>query len=170
VRYLVDGYNLMHAAGLAVPEHSGPKALESARKRFLDWMADLPAIRKATAPPNIRIIFDAQNSHKDYGTSSYRGFAVTFSFQETADDYNETLVSRESQPEKLHVVSNDHRLKIAARKAKCQPMTCEAFIDWLMSAPTTPTLSKNPNLIAAEKPTPSANDTEEFLDVFSKPK
>ena len=170
MRYLVDGYNLMHAAGLAVPEHSGPKALESARKRFLDWMADLPAIRKATAPPNIRIIFDAQNSHKDFGTTTYRGLVTTFSFGETADDTIETLVSREPQPEKLHVVSNDHRLKIAARKAKCLPMTCEAFIDWLMTAPTTPTLSKNPNLIAAEKPTPTSNDTEEFLDVFSKPK
>ena len=168
--FLIDGYNLMHAAGMALPEHSGPKAMEAARKRFLDWIADSPGFRKAIDPPRIRVLFDAQNSHKDYGTHTYRGLVTTFSYGETADDTIETLVTRESQPEKLHVVSNDHRLKIAARKAKCLPMTCEVFIDWLMTPPTTPTLSKNPNLIAAEKPTPSANDMAEFLDVFSKPK
>jgi len=170
VRFLIDGYNLMHAAGMAVPDHSGSKAMESARKRFLDWMADSPAIRKATTPPRIRIIFDAQNSHKDHGTHSYRGLATTFSFGETADDRIETIVSREPQPEKLQVVSNDHRLKLAARKAKCVPMSCEAFIDWLLATPTSPTLSKNPNAVAMEKPNPSRADTDEFLDVFSKPK
>jgi len=170
VRFLIDGYNLMHAAGLAVPEHSGPKAMEAARKRFLDWMADSPGIRKATETPAIRILFDAQNSHKDHGTKTYRNLIVTFSFKATADDYIEVLVAREPQPEKLYVVSNDHRLERAAKKAKCQPLSCEAFLDWLMVAPPSLTLSKNKNVVAMEKPIPSPNDMDEFLDVFSKPK
>jgi predicted RNA-binding protein with PIN domain len=170
MRFLIDGYNLMHAAGLAVPAHTGPKALEAARKRFLDWIADQPGVRKATEPPAIRILFDAQNSHKDHGTKTYRGIVVTFSFKATADDYIETIVAREPHPEQLHVVSNDHRLERAAKRAKCLPMSCEAFLDWLMEAPPTPTLSKNPNAVAMEKPVPSANDMDEFLDVFSKPK
>jgi len=170
VRFLIDGYNLMHAAGLALPEHSGPKSMESARKRFLDWMADSPGIRKAIERPAIRILFDAQNAHKDHGTKTYRSMIVTFSFRATADDYIETIVTREPEPEMLHVVSNDHRLERAARKAKCRPMSCEAFIDWLAETPASPTLSKDPNAVAMEKPIPSANDMAEFLDVFSKPK
>jgi predicted RNA-binding protein with PIN domain len=170
VRFLIDGYNLMHAAGLAVPEHSGPKSMEAARKRFLDWMADSPGIRKAIEPPAIRILFDAQNSHKDHGTKTYRSLVVTFSFKATADDYIELLVAREPQPEKLHVVSNDHRLERAAKRAKCLPMSCETFLDWLAEVPRSPTLSNNPNAVAMEKPIPSASDMDEFLDVFSKPK
>jgi uncharacterized protein len=170
VRFLIDGYNLMHAAGLAVAEHTGPKAMEAARKRFLDWIADSPALRKATEPHAIRILFDAQNAHKDYGTKTYRGLVTTFTFQATADDYIEDIVSREPHPEQLNVVSNDHRLERAAKRAKCLAMSCEAFLDWLAEPPASPTLSRNPNAVAMEKPVPSAEELAEFLDVFSKPK
>ena len=47
--FLIDGYNLLHAAGLAGP------SLRSARRRLLDWLADAVRGREDT----LQVVFDA---------------------------------------------------------------------------------------------------------------
>jgi hypothetical protein len=133
VTTLIDGYNLMHAVGSAPPPNSTPTALANARKRLLDWLADRPPVK--ADPAAVRVVFDAQNSKKDYGTSSHRGILVTFSFRQTADDLIEALISVSRHPHQLRVVSNDGRLRDFARRKKCQHLTCGQFVDWLMAPP-----------------------------------
>ena len=57
VTYLVDGYNLLYAIGLA-NRNLPAKGLERARSRLLDWLADRMKGRDAL----VRVVFDAQNS------------------------------------------------------------------------------------------------------------
>lgn len=130
--FLIDGYNLMHAVGSAPPPNSTPAAFAAARKRFLDWLADSKPVK--ADPTAVRVVFDAQNSKRDLGTTTHRGLTVTFSFRQTADDLIEALVSIHPQPQRLRVVSNDGRLRDFARRKKCQPVTCGQFVDWLMSS------------------------------------
>ena len=41
--FLIDGYNLMHAVG-SVPTGIHAKQFDAARSRFLDWLAESPAL------------------------------------------------------------------------------------------------------------------------------
>jgi hypothetical protein len=136
VSFLIDGYNLMHAVGSA-PAAGTAAGFDAARRRFLDWLADSPPIK--ADPSAVRVVFDAQNSTRDFGTSTHRGLTVTFSFRQTADDLIEALVSVHPNPQEVRVVSNDGRLRDFARRHKSKPMTCGEFVDWLLTpVPTTP--------------------------------
>ncbi len=135
MRYLIDGYNLLYAAGYAPPPGSARAAFDSARRRFLDWLADSPAVRPA--PAALRVVFDAQNSTRDFGSTAHRGLTVMFSFRQTADDLIEAILSVETHPTRLTVVSDDGRLKEFARRRRCPHLGCKDFIDWLATPPPT---------------------------------
>lgn len=154
--FLIDGYNLMHAVGLAPPPNGSPAALTAARKKFLDWLANSPPVK--ADPSTLRVVFDAQNSKRDYGTSTHRGITVTFSFRQTADDLIEALVSVHRHPQQLQIVSNDSRLRDFARHKKCQHLTCGAFVDWLMS----PVKEHKPG----ERPNPDDKPKTDWPDEF----
>jgi hypothetical protein len=130
VTFIIDGYNLMHAVGSAPPPKATPAAFDAARKRFLDWLADSPPIK--ADPSAVRVVFDAQNSKRDFGSTSHRGLTVTFSFRQTADDLIEALINVHPNPQSLRVVSNDSRLRVFARRHKCKPTSCGEFVDWLL--------------------------------------
>lgn len=131
--FLIDGYNLMYAVGSPPPPNGTPAALAAARTRLLDWLADAPPVK--AAPSSIRVVFDAQNSKRDHGSSTHRGLLVSYSFRQTADDLIEALVSVHPHPERLKVVSNDGRLRDFARRNKCQHLSCTEFVDWLIATP-----------------------------------
>ena len=128
---LIDGYNLMHAVGMPPPPDGTPTALAAARRRFLDWIADGPPVK--AEPSAVRVVFDAQNSKRDFGSSAHRGMTVTFSFRQTADDLIEALVSVHPNPPSLRVVSNDGRLRDFARRKKCRHLNSTEFVDWLLT-------------------------------------
>src|SRR5262245_49061467 len=56
MRYLIDGYNLLYALGLA-RKNGGRAAWDRARRVLLDWLAD----QLGPAAPDVTVIFDAQN-------------------------------------------------------------------------------------------------------------
>jgi hypothetical protein len=153
VPFLLDGYNLMHAVG-AVPVGRG--GFDTARRRFLDWLAGCPAVRGQA----VRVVFDAQNSARDLGTSTHRGLLVTYSFRQTADDLIEALVSTEPNPQGLRVVSNDGRVREFARRHRCPVMTCGEFVDWLQRPETNPA---NPDREGGDEKEPSTPDELEML-------
>lgn len=128
--YLIDGYNLMYAAGLASRGMPAPQ-FDRARTRFLDWLADGLTGRDDTA----RVVFDAQQAPSPSLESLHRGVRVRFAFRRTADDLIEELVAVEQRPALLTVVSNDSRVREAGRRAECGLATCEEFIDWLITPP-----------------------------------
>lgn len=135
VSVLIDGYNLMHAVGFAPLPHSTRTAHDSARRRFLEWLTATPAVK--ADPSVIRVVFDAQNSKRDLGSSTHRGVTVTFSFGQTADDLIEALISVHPLPQQLRVVSNDSRLRDFARRKRCHHLSCEEFMDWSAAPPST---------------------------------
>ncbi len=160
--FLIDGYNLMYAAGLA--SRGMPAAqFDRARERFLDWLADGAKGRDAT----LRVVFDAQQAPSPSLESVHRGVRVRFAFRRTADDLIEELVATWPKPAALTVVSNDSQVREAGRRAECLLASCEEFIDWLITPPASATASDAPE---TDKPEPTPTDVSELLDVFSKPK
>jgi uncharacterized protein len=159
VTYLVDGYNWMFAAGLA--SKALPAARwEKARTKFLDWLA--PAASRA----ELRVVFDAQNAPARSSEEVVNGVRVLFAYRQTADDRIEELLAREARPERLTVVSNDARVREAARRAGSAFLSCEAFTDWLISAAPPPRAAKP---ATDEKPTASASEPD-LLAAFTAPK
>ena len=63
--FLIDGYNLMHAVGLASRAMPAAK-FERGRTRLLDWLADGVKDRAG-----VRVVFDAQQAPaRSAGSSS----------------------------------------------------------------------------------------------------
>jgi predicted RNA-binding protein with PIN domain len=166
--FLIDGYNLLHAAGFAGAGKAS--RFKHTRNRFLNWIADAGPVKAGTAC--VRIIFDAQNGAGDPREQPYRGLFVRFAFQQTADDLIETLLAAETTPASVAVVSNDSRLREAARRRGAASWTCEAFIDWLETGSPGPGVSAAPSPAIPEKPdgpTP-AEEAAALLAAFGLPK
>lgn len=163
VRFLIDGYNLMHAAGfLATRPKRG--RLDPVRRRFLDWLADAGRGRAAV----FRVVFDAAAAPAYSPEADHRGVRVRFAYRQTADDLIEELLSADGEPGGLTVVSNDGRLHEAARRRQVRAWSCERFVDWVVSAEPTPPPAAPP---APEKPdaVPAA-EADELLKAFERPK
>ena len=161
--YLIDGYNLMYAAGLASRGMPAPQ-FDRARVRFLDWLADGLKGREDTA----RVIFDAQQAPSPSLESLYRGVRVRFAFRRTADDLIEDLVAVEQRPKLLTVVSNDSQVREAGRRAECALATCEEFIDWLITPPRAAGAADSPDDKPAVADTP--DEQAALLAAFTAPK
>ena len=114
---LIDGYNLLHAAGIFPA--SGPPTLERARIALLDFLVErLPAkdVSRTT------IVFDAAQAPPGLPHEiAHRGLAVRFARRGgSADDLLEELIAAEPDPRNLLVVSSDHRVQRAARQRGAQ--------------------------------------------------
>jgi predicted RNA-binding protein with PIN domain len=171
VKFLIDGYNLMHAVGLAKRAMPAAK-FERARTKLLDWLADSMKDRA-----EVRVVFDAQQAPARSPESIHRGVRVRFAFSQTADDLIEELIVAEPKSAALTVVSNDSRVKEAARRGGCVTFSCEEFVDWLLSGEPgalcpRPTSQghKAPGSPSKEKPEPTSRDVDELLRIFSTPK
>ncbi len=165
--FLIDGYNLMHAVG-SVPTGVLARQFDAARGRFLDWLAESPALKPYFA--GIQIVFDAQHATRDWGTTTHRGLTVTFSFRQTADDLIETYLALDKNPQKIRVVSNDLRLQGAAKRVRAKAMACSEFVDWLADPSKPGDGPKAHPPVKPEKPESSAGDLAEYLRVFGSPK
>lgn len=155
--FLIDGYNLMHAAGV-VGRTPGP--LKSARRRLLDWLAD--AVRGRTA--TLRVLFDGQAAPADSGEEVHRGVQVRFAFRATADDVIEEELAQLLRGGAV-VVSDDSRLHEAARRRGCEWWGCARFVDWLIE----PKVEATTTASAEEKPVRVERE-DELLTAFSRPK
>ena len=160
--FLIDGYNLMHAVGYATKAMPAGE-LARGRTRLLDWIADARGDR----PDTVRVVFDAVEGRKS-NESTHRGLFVRYAYRQTADDAIEALVAAEKHPKKLAVVSNDNRIRDAARRKSCAVFGCEEFVDWLLKSALVPSVAVPPE---TDKPAATATDDEmtAWLDVFSQP-
>ena len=158
--FLIDGYNLLHALGMA-PKPGG-LSLERARLRMIEWLAGEIGAEKA----NVSIVFDSANP-RGGGEQSHRGLYMRFSQGQTADDLIEQLILDERVPAELTVVSNDHRLQQAARRSGCVSWKCEQYVDWLLSRKNRPPVESKES--ADDKPeTTSDAEMEEWLKKFGE--
>jgi predicted RNA-binding protein with PIN domain len=158
MRYLIDGYNLMHALGMAPA--AGGLSLERARFRFVDWLAVELGDRSAA----VTLVFDS-NRRSETGEQQHRGIAMIFADARTADDHIEEMIQAEQTPGTMTIVSNDNRLQAAAVRRRCISWTCGQFVDWLQKRATIQTDSSSP--AQDEKPAaPSRSEMAEWLERF----
>jgi uncharacterized protein len=161
--FLIDGYNLLHAVGWA-SKSMAQSALEPARRKLLDWLAETDAFQGGA---RFRVIFDAQRGPAHAPKQmSHRGIKVEFAWRSTADDMIEEYLAAADTPREVVVVSNDTRLHEAARLVRAQGWSSQKFLDWLNQKEEA---AQPPEAITApEKPTgpPTPAEAETLLAAF----
>ena len=122
---LIDGYNLLHAAGMARRRY-GPGDLARCRSELLNHLLiHLPdAQRERTT-----IVFDARAAPADLSRSTdLHGMRVVFADAGgDADTHLEELLAGHSAPRLVLMVSSDHRLQKAARRRRARFVDSEVF-------------------------------------------
>lgn len=128
MRFLIDGYNLLFALGLA-GQRSGPRSLERARAELLAWVHRA----HGAGVTDVTVVFDgAEAGSETHPVQIDRGLHVHFSVGQTADDLMEEMIRRTVDPRRLTVVSSDHRIQQAARRRNCAPWDAVEYIDWAL--------------------------------------
>jgi len=121
---LIDGYNLLHAAGLARDRY-GPGQFEKCRQRLVQEIAD-----RLSEPQRDRttVIFDAKEAPADVSAvQKIAGICVVYSVGSDADTMIEAMLESHSAPKQVLVVSSDHRLQKAASRRKAKSIDSEVF-------------------------------------------
>jgi predicted RNA-binding protein with PIN domain len=155
IRYLIDGYNLLHATG----HLSGPtNALGLRRARLVL----LEALRHHFGGEGggAVVVFDARGAPAGVPEeSTYHGARVLNALDREADDVIEDLIRRHATPAALTVVSDDHRVREAARRRRCRTMSCLDFFETLSrrAAPAPSSDSED------AKPEPTLSPEDEAL-------
>jgi predicted RNA-binding protein with PIN domain len=128
MRFLIDGYNLLHAMGL-LKSPAGPRSLEKARLGLLGLLAST----YEQDPSAVTVVFDAAEAPANVPDEyEHRGIRVRFAVhEEQADELIEKLIQHHSAPRQLTVVSDDHRIQQAARRRHCNPLGCGEYLDSL---------------------------------------
>jgi predicted RNA-binding protein with PIN domain len=122
---LIDGYNVLHTAGI-LEGGTGPGSLERARLALLNFLAESLTPREIA---HTTVVFDAKDA--PWGLPSkmeHRGLTVLFAAKyPDADCLLEELISRHSAPRRLTVVSSDHRIQRAARRRKAKALDSDVW-------------------------------------------
>jgi predicted RNA-binding protein with PIN domain len=127
MRYLIDGYNLLHAMGV-LARRTGPGGLEKARLRLLGLLSGTYGDQAR----EVTVVFDAARAPPDVpGETEYQGLQVHFARGQEADDWIEETIRRCSAPGSLTVVSDDHRIQRAARRRRCRALNCNDYLEEL---------------------------------------
>ena len=126
---VIDGYNLMHAAGLGRSEY-GPGELERNRQRLLSRVASTLDEQIAA---DALVVFDAHlavpRAADEDQPQPRTPLAVRFSRDgRDADAEIEMILDTHSSPRQILIVSSDHRLHKAAARRKAQCMDSEDFL------------------------------------------
>lgn len=161
---IIDGYNLLHAAGLARVRYATGD-LERQRNRLLGMLSE-----KLTAAEQMRttVVFDAQNGPID-GLREQRHHEMRVLYapaDSDADSVIEELIDHHSSPRQTVMVSGDHRLHKAARRRGAAPIDSEPFWETLQQRRDARTLSVD-SLQRAPAPQPvKSRETEAWLQEF----
>ena len=157
---IIDGYNLLYAAGI-VSSLDGRGSFAQDRQLLLDSICDIvpaPEIEKTV------VVFDASYAPPGLPrTVKHNGITVHFaSNYADADTMIEELISQHSSPRKLTVVSSDHRIQRAARRRKAIAVDSDR---WFAEQQRSRHLAPKP---VKQKPTGplSGAEVEKWLEEF----
>ena len=135
MRILIDGYNLMYAAGLMPPRGRllSPAQFRKLRTRLLDRIAE--GLPEVDAHQTV-VVFDASVKPPDDPALSreetHRGIRARYAQEaHSADDALEDLIHDHPTPRTLTVVSSDNRIRLAAKHRKCVVLRSDEFLDRL---------------------------------------
>lgn len=123
---LIDGYNLLHAAGYGSARFATGE-LQRARQRLIKKLFQLltPAEISQTA-----VVFDAKQPPPGLPSHWYiNGLRVMYAQPHgDADEMLEQLIHEHSAPRQLTVVSSDHRLHRAAKSRRAMVIKSDDFL------------------------------------------
>lgn len=122
---LIDGDNLIHAAGI-VSRRPGPGSLERARRALLNFLV------ASLTPDELAgtvVVFDSEAAPPGRPRQvEYEGLSVRYASEyEDADALLEELIRADSAPRRLTVVSSDHRVQRAARRRRSQAVDSDVW-------------------------------------------
>ncbi|MCE9603782.1 MAG: NYN domain-containing protein [Planctomycetia bacterium] len=124
---LIDGYNLMYAAGI-VGLGRGAGGLERSRAALIRFVGETldPAERGRTI-----VVFDAAGAPPGLPSSMFmHGVAVRFAKgYNDADELLEELIAADHTPRRLTVVSSDHRIQRAARRRRATAVDSDVWYE-----------------------------------------
>lgn len=122
---LIDGYNLLHAAGVFPPETTDG-SLADARHALVDFLS---SVLPAKELPKTTIVFDAQHAPPGLPRVVERG-GITLLFaprRQSADELLAELIDQHRTPKELTVVSSDHQVQRAARRRGARWVDSDAW-------------------------------------------
>jgi predicted RNA-binding protein with PIN domain len=155
--YLVDGYNLLFHLGL-FDRKVGAHALEHARGRLLDY------VKQVLGDEDVTVVFDsARRSWKVQAPEDYQGLHIQYTRRgQEADDVIEETIASCASPRSLVVISNDNRIRQAARRKGARSWSCDDFLDHKKPRPAPPAEAAEPD----RAPPPSRDEVQRWLDEF----
>lgn len=126
---LIDGYNLLHAAGLGRLDY-GPGDLQRCRERLLRLLVNhLSPAELARA----LVVFDAREPPPDRpARQTFQGLRVLFANPGgDADVAIQETLAEHAAPRRVTLVSSDHMLQQAARRHRADWIDSEDFLSGL---------------------------------------
>lgn len=163
---IIDGYNLMHAAGIAKTRYA-PGGLEACRARL---HRELSARLDADVLAAAVVVYDAFDSVSNLDRKQqHRGLSVLFAAQgRDADSLIERMLRQHSVPRRVIVVSSDHRLHKAAKRRRARCVDSEDF--WAeLEADVRPPVNHRGTQPQKLQPSPSAVDPDPAVDFMNQP-
>lgn len=123
---IIDGYNLMHAAGIAKQRYAAGE-MERCRKQL---QLKIASMLEAEALARTTLVYDAFASiSDDQRVFRKHGMKIVFApMGHDADSVIEELLQKHSAPRQIIVVSSDHRLHKAAKRRKARCVDSEVFM------------------------------------------
>jgi hypothetical protein len=146
MRFAIDGYNLLFALGKLTPR-SPRGAIGPARK----WL--MSQVRAHHAADDVTVVFDGKP-----GRATPEAGAV-YSGRLEADDLIEERIRQESAPGRLTIVSDDLRLREAARRKGCVVLRCLDYAERHLLSEPSPAPPPQPA-------GPPADDRQAYLEMF----
>jgi predicted RNA-binding protein with PIN domain len=161
MRYLIDGYNLAHAAGILTARLRAAHQLEQARATLLLRLRQ----GHGAAVAAVTVVFDSGGPRRPRAPAEqdHQGVRVIFAAA-SADDLIEELIDKDRGPHELTVVSDDRRLRAAAKRRGCVALGC---LDYLEQLAHPPAERAEPPPEPA-KPTAGLEDQEQWLAAFGE--
>lgn len=131
---LIDGYNVLHAAGFAQRSYNQGE-FEKRRLKLLRLISQQLSPRERL---RTTVVFDATDRSVMRSAPREReGLLVIFAGDDgDADATIERLIRQNSAPKRLCVVSSDHRLQKAARRRRAKFIDSDVFLQRLARRPT----------------------------------
>lgn len=127
---LIDGYNLLHGAGLARQTY-GPGDLERCRHRLLRLLVTYLTNEERN---RAKVVFDAYEAPAGLpNRTKFEGLQVRFADPgHDADSLIEELIAAHSAPRQIIVVSGDRRLQKAAHRRRAKFIGSVAFLEEIL--------------------------------------
>ncbi|PQO27742.1 NYN domain-containing protein [Blastopirellula marina] len=122
---IIDGYNLLFAAGL-VGSVDGEGSFEGERRALLDALLSVIDPKEL---PQTTVVFDSAKAPPGLPrTVNHQQITVRFATgYADADEMIEELIRDHHAPKRLTVVSSDHRVQRAARRRKAKAIDSDSW-------------------------------------------